>query len=193
LNDFSEHARMSHFRFIEENLDIQNILQEVLDNPQDWDVAGSIKGASGDLKPYGFLPLTMAVIRAVGDDPKNTELQQNTPLRAKYKQIRKFLKRHKCQQHSRAAFFKLAPGDQVGWHIDDGTYYLTRDRYHLSLQGTYQYWVGDEPNVETAELHTIEPGTFFWFDNKKYHRALNVGDVDRISFVFDVPKKTSNP
>ena len=184
---------MSHFRFIEKNRDVNNILQEVLDSPEDWGVAGTIKGAAGDLKPYGFLPLMMAVIRSKDDDPKNTELQQKTPMYDKYKEIRKFLKEYRVQQHSRAAFFKLAPGDKVGWHIDDGTYYLTRDRYHLSLQGTYKYWVGDEPNTETAELHVIEPGTFFWFDNKKYHAALNVGEVARISFVWDVPKSKNNP
>ena len=62
---------MSHFRFIEKNRDVNSILQEVLDSPEDWGVAGTIKGAAGDLKPYGFLPLMMAVIRSKDDDPKN--------------------------------------------------------------------------------------------------------------------------
>ena len=74
----------------------------------------------------------------------------------------------------------------VGSHIDNGTYYLTRDRYHLSLQGRYEYWVEDE-------MHIIEPGTFFWFDNKRYHAAKNISDVDRLTFVFDVPKSKKNP
>ena len=74
----------------------------------------------------------------------------------------------------------------MGSHIDSGTYYLTRDRYHLSLQGSYEYWVEDE-------MHIIEPGTFFWFDNKRYHAAKNVSDVDRLTFVFDVPKSKKNP
>lgn len=175
---------MSHFRFIEKNIDVSKIVAEI--NPSDWDVAGSIKGAAGDLKPYGFLPLTMAVIDKEGDDPKNTERQQNTPMFKTYKEIRRWLKSYKLHRHSRAAFFRLKPGDTVGLHIDDGDYYLTRDRYHLSLQGTYNYWVGDEMQI-------IEPGTFFWFNNKEYHGAKNVSDVDRLTFVFDVPKSKKNP
>tara|TARA_B100000029_G_scaffold466749_1_gene502504 strand:+ start:467 stop:1036 length:570 start_codon:yes stop_codon:yes gene_type:complete len=182
---------LSHFRFIEKDIDVSKIVSEI--DPNDWDVAGTIKGAGGDLNPYGFLPLTMAVIDNEGDDPKNTEKQQNTPMFHRYKEIRRWLKTYKLHRHSRAAFFRLKPGESVGWHIDDGSYYLTRDRYHLSLQGTYKYWVGDEPNEKTAEMNIIEPGTFFWFDNKKYHGALNVSDVDRLTFVFDVPKSKKNP
>ena len=74
----------------------------------------------------------------------------------------------------------------MGRHIDEGDYYLTRDRYHLSLQGTYLYTVEDES-------HQIDPGTFFWFDNKRVHMSYNNGDVDRLTFVWDVPKGRRNP
>jgi quercetin dioxygenase-like cupin family protein len=70
----------------------------------------------------------------------------------------------------------------VSTHIDDGAYYLTRDRYHLSIQGDYEYTVDGESRI-------IRPGTFFWFDNKKPHSAKNVSDVDRLTLVFDVPKQ----
>ena len=39
----------------------------------------------------------------------------------------------------------------------------------------------------------IDDGTYFWFSNKLTHSALNVGDVDRITFVFDVPHNKNNP
>ena len=74
----------------------------------------------------------------------------------------------------------------MGRHIDEGEYYLTRDRYHLSMQGTYLYTVEDES-------HQIYPGTFFWFDNKRVHESYNNGDVDRLTFVWDVPKSRKNP
>ena len=176
----------SNFRFIKKNIDVSKILQQVLDNPNDWDHVKTIRNAAGDLNPYGFLPLTMAVVLEAHDDPKDTEFQEDTPLKSKYTEIRKFLIDNNVGDHSRAAFFRLRPGDSVGWHIDEGKYYLTRDRYHLSLQGRYRYSVGDE-------THTILPGTFFWFNNKLQHRAINVGDVDRITFVFDVPKNKNNP
>ena len=175
---------MSHFRFIEKNIDVSNIIADI--RASDWDVAGNLKGAAGDLNPYGFLPLTMAVVKKMGDDPKNSELQENTAMYYRYPAIRKWLKSYKLHRHSRAAFFRLKPGDSVGRHIDEGTYYLTRDRYHLSLLGTYEYTVGEE-------THIIEPGTFFWFNNKEYHGAYNNGNIDRVTFVFDVPKSRKNP
>ena len=128
----------------------------------------------------------MAVVKKMGDDPKNSEFQENTPMYHTYREIRRWLKTYKLHRHSRAAFFRLKPGDSVGRHVDDGTYYLTRDRYHLSLLGTYEYTVGEE-------MHIIEPGTFFWFNNKEYHSAYNNGNIDRVTFVFDVPKSKRNP
>ena len=175
---------MSHFRFIEKNIDVSNILADI--KKEDWAVAGSLSGAAGDTKPYGFLPLTMAAVKNPDDDPKKTELQQNTPMYYRYPGIRKWLKTYKLHRHSRAAFFRLRPGETLGRHIDEGNYYLTRDRYHLSLQGTYLYTVEDES-------HQIEPGTFFWFDNKRPHESYNNGDVDRLTFVWDVPKGRRNP
>jgi len=176
---------LTNFRFIKKDLNINKILRQVLKNPNDWDEVSTYSNIDGDKNPYGFLPMTMAVVEE-GADPKNAEEQQDTPLKAKYTEIRKFLQKWGCNDHSRAAFFRLRPGHSVGWHIDEGTYYLTRDRYHLSLQGTYKYTVEDE-------THIIKPGTFFWFDNKKQHTALNVSEVDRITFVFDVPKRPTNP
>jgi len=178
--------QMSNFRFIEENINVDKVLGEVLDNPDDWGAVTKIKNIAGDLKPYGFLPLTMAVVKKQSDDPHDSQLQTNTPMFYKYKEIRKWLKSYKCHRHSRAAFFKLKPGGSVGWHIDRGKYYKTRDRYHFSLQGEYEYSVGDE-------MHVITPGTFFWFNNKIEHMAYNHSDIDRITFVFDVPHSKKNP
>jgi len=177
---------MSNFRFIEKNIDVSRILQQVLDNPKDWEEVSTYKNIEGDMNPYGFLPLVMAVVKNRTDNPKNSELQRNTPLYDKYTEVRKWLQSYGINQTSRAAFFRLQPGGGVHNHIDDGTYYLTRDRYHLSLQGRYLYEV-------EGEKHIIEPGTFFWFDNKKYHNAVNIADIDRITFVFDVPKSENNP
>ena len=175
---------MSNFRFIEKNIDVSKIVNEI--RSDDWDVVSKLDGATGDLNPYGFLPLTWAIVMNSKDDPKNSEFQENTPMFYTYPEIRRWLKTYKLHRHSRAAFFRLKPGGSVGRHVDEGTYYLTRDRYHLSLLGTYEYTVGEE-------MHIIEPGTFFWFNNKEYHSAYNNGNIDRVTFVFDVPKGKGNP
>jgi mannose-6-phosphate isomerase-like protein (cupin superfamily) len=80
----------------------------------------------------------------------------------------------------------LPVGGKVGKHIDMGSYYQTRDRYHLSIQGRYKYMVGDEEVI-------VEPGTLLWFNNKLEHGTENLGDGVRITFVFDVPHSKKNP
>jgi mannose-6-phosphate isomerase-like protein (cupin superfamily) len=104
----------------------------------------------------------------------------------KYFEAIRWLREQEIKVTSRIAFFKLAVGSEVGTHIDVGTYYHTRDRFHLALEGRYLYECG-------GEEHIIEPGTFFWFDNKKYHSAVNVGTVPRLSLVFDVPHSHHHP
>jgi hypothetical protein len=80
----------------------------------------------------------------------------------------------------------LEVGGEVGQHIDEGKYYLTKDRYHLSILGRYRYTVGGE-SVD------VEPGTLLWFNNKLMHGTHNIGDCTRVTFVFDVPHHKSNP
>jgi mannose-6-phosphate isomerase-like protein (cupin superfamily) len=176
----------SNFRFIERNVDVSKILKQVKDNPQDWQAVSNYENIGGNLHPPGFLPLVMAVVSSPDEDPKNSEALQKTPMFDKYDEIIKWLIGRGFTRFSRAAFFRLFPAHGVGAHIDEGTYYLNKDRYHLSLQGTYRYEVD-------GEVHIIEPGTFFWFDNKKVHNAWNMGKDDRITFVFDVPHSPSNP
>ena len=83
-------------------------------------------------------------------------------------------------------FLSLPIGGYVGQHIDQGTYYQTRDRYHLAIQGKYRYTVGGQSVI-------VEPGTLLWFNNKLMHGTENVGDEVRITFVFDVPHHKRNP
>ena len=62
----------------------------------------------------------------------------------------------------------------VGAHIDEGTYYLDKDRYHLSIQGQYKYFVGNEDVI-------VDAGTLLWFNNKMPHGTVNLGDETRIT------------
>jgi hypothetical protein len=71
---------------------------------------------------------------------------------------------------------------QVYSHIDYGEYYRNRKRYHLCLEGEYEYHV-----LDTVE--TISAGTLFYFDNDYPHWSINKGSVPRISIVFDTEPK----
>lgn len=172
---------------IKTGIDPEQYLKKVYNHYDDWDWVSSLnpKKIGGDKDPYGFLPLIWAKVKP-GQNPKNVDEQLETPLFEHYPEVREFWKQYNIIRTGRAAFFRLKPGDSVGMHIDEGTYYLNKDRYHLSLQSRYQYYVGDETMV-------VEPGTFFWFNNKIHHGAINIGDVDRISLVFDVSHSKQNP
>lgn len=139
------------------------------------------------LTDYGFPKLNSGVLQLVVGGVSNineyvgdTELCIPTPACKNHTEILGFLRRH-FKRWSRCGFLSLPINGEVGQHIDIGSYYQSRDRYHLSIQGTYIYTVGDESI-------TVEPGTLLWFNNKLLHGTKNVGDCVRVTFVFDVPR-----
>jgi quercetin dioxygenase-like cupin family protein len=172
-----------NIKIIKTGIDPKPFLDQITEN--DWNWVSRQKGLGGDTNPYGFLPLIMAKVRR-GEDPHDVDRQGRTQLYQKYTSVQKFWKEWNIEETGRAAFFRLKPGNRVHSHIDRGLYYQDKDRYHLSLAGTYEYTVGEEKMI-------VEPGTFFWFYNKIPHSAINVGEVDRVSLVFDVPHNKNNP
>ena len=176
----------SNFRFISYNENYEPLLKQVKDNPDDWKAVSTYENTGGNKNPYGFLPLIMAVVNDEFPEPKNTEMLRPSPMFSKYTAATDWLKSKGFKTVSRCAFFRIQVGGGVGRHIDEGTYYLNKDRYHFALQGRYRYECG-------GEEHIIEPGTFFWFDNKQPHFAENISDVERITLVFDVPHSPDNP
>lgn len=173
----------TNIRIIKTGIDPKPFLDQM--DSDHWNWVSRQKNLGGKKNPYGFLPLVWAKVPP-GIDPHEHSGKEPTGLYDHYTEIHKFWKKYKIKKTGRAAFFKLAPGRKVLEHIDRGDYYKNKDRYHLSLQGKYRYRVGDEEMI-------VEPGTFFWFYNKIPHSAENVGDVDRITFVWDVPHHKSNP
>ena len=123
----------------------------------------------------------------------DTEICVPTEATSRHTEIQRFLAEQKLKV-GRCAFLKTPIGEITGKHIDEGKYYSTKDRYHLSITGTYRYSVWDDGNLEfTKEEVIIEPGTFFWFNNKNNHMAENIGNCERIAFIFDVPMSPNNP
>lgn len=183
---------MDNIRIIKTGINVSKILEQLKQYPEDWGATRKMEGAKNVVDEHGFpevdagvLQLVMGAIRHKDEYVGDTELCIPTPAYYKHTHIVNFLKRH-FKNHSRCGFLSLPVGGSVGKHIDVGNYYLTRDRYHLSIQGRYEYFVGDESVI-------VEPGTLLWFDNKLEHGTKNVGDTVRITFVFDVPHSKSNP
>jgi hypothetical protein len=179
---------MNNIRVVKTDIDVSKIQTQLKKHPGDW---GSQKGLDNvELKdPHQYitsvdvLQLVMGGIETPGQQVGDTEICIKTPAYKNHSEIRKYLKKYFPTMY-RCGFLALPIDEIVGAHIDEGTYYLTKDRYHLSIQGRYQYFVGNESII-------VEPGTLFWFNNKLPHGTVNIADEVRITFVFDVPQSLS--
>lgn len=182
---------MKHIKVIETGINVARIMAQLKQYPEDWegqkklDNTGSLLTRGYKDLPAGVLQLVIGGVENAEDFVGDTEICVPTPAFHKHTEVVNFIK-NRFGSVSRCGFLSLPVGETVGLHIDEGKYYLTRDRYHLSIQGTYRYFVGDE-------YVDVEPGTFLWFDNKLPHGTVNTGDCTRITFVFDVPHNPNNP
>jgi hypothetical protein len=183
---------MNSIKVIKTGINVSKILDQLKKHPEDWGAQKNIEGVRSLVNEYGFpevqagvLQLVIGGVESMDQYVGDTEICIPTPAMRKHTEVIRFLLRN-FKRFSRCGFLSLPVGGGVGKHIDVGNYYLTRDRYHLSIQGTYDYTVGDQ-------TVRVEPGTLLWFNNKLEHGTKNVGDVVRITFVFDVPHHKSNP
>lgn len=174
-----------YISIIDTGIDVSAIIQQLDHNPQDWGSQQSILNTGDVSRDLNFpkidvtvLQLVMGAISEAGQYVGDSELCVPTPAFQRHQNVLLVLSRY-FKHIGRCAFIHLPVGQSVGAHIDIGSYYQTRDRYHLAIQGKYRYNVGDEHVI-------VNPGTLFWFNNKAMHGTENLGDVPRITFVFDV-------
>lgn len=176
---------MDNITILETGIDVSGVLAQLKQYPEDWGAQKNMEGAGNLVNEWGFPEVDTGVLQlVVGAVTKETvfvgdsELCVPTTAFQHHTAILGILGRT-FKNVSRCGFLSLPVGGKVGKHIDIGSYYQTRDRYHLCIQGRYIYHVGDDSVV-------VEPGTLFWFNNKLPHGAENIGDMVRITFVFDV-------
>ena len=186
----NKNSHMDNIRIIQTGIDVSKVIQQIEEHSDDWGSQKSV-GKTEQVDPTKYkttvdvLQLVMGAVSKQGELAFNSELCVKTPAYNNHTEVFKILNKY-FKKYRRCAFLSLPVGQEVGFHIDEGTYYKTKDRYHLSIQGKYKYSVGDESMI-------VEPGTLFWFNNKIPHSAVNVGDIPRITFVFDVPHHKRNP
>ena len=183
---------MDNIRIIKTDINVGKILNQLKQYPEDWGAEKMIEGTSNVQNEFGFPEIKAGVLQLVMgavDNPDqyvgDTEYCVKTPAYTKHTEVVAFLKRN-FKRFSRCGFLSLPVGGKVGQHIDIGSYYQTRDRYHLAIQGRYKYTVGNESYI-------VNPGTLLWFNNKLPHGTENVGNEVRVTFVFDVPHSKNNP
>ena len=176
---------MNNIKIIKTGINVSKILKQLEQYPEDWGAQRNIDGALSMLDrgfpelDVGVLQLVMGGVNSTEEYVGDTEICIPTPACEHHSEILRFIKRH-FKKFSRCGFLSLPVGGYVGKHIDFGKYYLTRNRYHLAIQGSYKYTVGDESIIVNA-------GDLIWFNNKLEHGSENVGNCVRVTFVFDVP------
>ena len=177
---------MKNIKVIKTGINVSKILKQLEQYPEDWGAQKNIDGALSMLErgfpevSAGVLQLIMGGVRSIDEYVGDTEICIPTPACKHHTEVLRFVKRN-FKKVSRCGFLSLPVGGSVGRHIDIGNYYQTRNRYHLAIQGSYIYFVGDESVIVNA-------GDLIWFDNKLEHGTENIGECVRITFVFDVPQ-----
>ena len=176
---------MKNIRILKTGIDVTKVKEQLEQYSDDWYIQR--KGTDTLLeKGYadidvGNLQLIIGAVTKKEDFVGDSELSRPTPAYERHTEIIKLVTdEFPDREIQRCGFLSLPVDGYVGAHIDEGTYYHTRDRYHISIAGQYQYFVGNENTV-------IDAGTLFWFNNKMPHGAVNLGEESRITFVFDMP------
>jgi len=176
---------MDNIKIIKKGIDVSKVVNQLEQYSDDWFIQR--KGTDTLLeKGYadidvGNLQLIMGAVEKKDDFVGDSELSKPTPAYGRHTEILRIVEKEMTgRELHRCGFLSLPIDGYVGAHIDEGTYYLTRDRYHISISGQYQYFVGNESII-------VDAGTLFWFNNKMPHGAVNLGEETRITFVFDMP------
>ena len=174
-------------KILKTGINLNKVVDQLKKYPQDWDHQKHLKDSQSlvdrgfaDL-PVSALQLIMGGVKKKEDFVGDSEINIKTPAYQHHSEIRKIIRKEFGNRElHRCGFLSLPVDEIVGAHIDEGSYYLTRDRYHLSVLGTYQYFCCTDTTI-------VEPGTLLWFNNKLPNGTVNIGDETRITFVFDMP------
>ena len=81
----------------------------------------------------------------------------------------------------RATLVALLPSSRVFPHIDAGSYYRIRDRFHLVLRSSQ-----GSPLSAGGETVVMRTGELWAFNNKTMHSADNPSEESRVHLIFDI-------
>ncbi len=174
---------MKYFKLIDKKIDIQPLLKELHSNENLWLANTSRQDNVPCQRKTNSIFLRVAVER---DDLLINENQESiwSKQASNFPLARQFMEDVAEKQNgtlSRAVIVRLAANSQVYPHIDHGSYYKIRDRYHLPLKSTLNNILisGDEQRI-------MREGELWWFDNNQHHAAINQSEDWRIHYIFDI-------
>lgn len=174
---------MKFFRLIRANVDIAPLLAEVMQNEDAWYVDTTRQENIAVQRDTNTIFLCGAPER---QDININENQESGPmaLAKRFPKAMRFLQEFAAtmdSELSRVAIVRLKPKSKVYSHIDKGSYYFIRDRYHLVLKSA-----AGSILISGDEQVRMKEGELWWFDNRQHHEAENESDEWRIHFIFDL-------
>lgn len=85
----------------------------------------------------------------------------------------------------RVIVVKLAAGESIGAHADEGPYADTYERFHLCLTSNPATTFYAKTGPDQGEMCQMRPGELYWFNHKLDHSVSNDGPEDRIHVIID--------
>ena len=174
---------MNYFRLLQANIDPKPFLEEIDGFPEAWDLDTSRQKNTKVQSETNAIFLRKRVHRPDlhGDENQETVL---TKVATRFPRALAFMdavaRAHNAEL-SRATIVRLKPQSQVYRHIDTGSYYLIRDRYHFVLRSAQ-----GSPLRSGDEQISMREGELWWFNNKQHHEAFNESDEWRVHYIFDL-------
>lgn len=174
---------MQFFKLIRSGVDVAPLLEEVQSQPQVWLLDTARQDKIRAQRETNTIFLRSAVSRPDLHINENQETRP-TPVAKSFPRAVAFMTEFAAEmncQLSRATIVRLKPNSQVFRHIDGGSYYFLRDRFHLVLKSS-----AGSVLMSGGEQVRMQEGELWWFDNKQHHEAYNDSDEWRIHYIFDL-------
>src|ERR1700733_701552 len=174
---------MKYFKLIRSGIQVAPLLEEVRSQEQAWLLDTGRQDKIRVQRDTNTIFISAAAHRPDLNINENQETRL-TPVAKSFPRALAFMTEFAQEMNchlSRATIVRLKPNAQVLRHIDEGSYYFLRDRFHLVLQsprGSVLMSGGEQVRMQEGEL--------WWFDNKQYHQASNESDDWRIHYIFDL-------
>ncbi len=174
---------MKYFKLIRSGVQVAPLLEEVRLQEQAWGINTGRQEKIRVQRETNTIFLSAAVQRPdlnvnENQESRLTEVANLFPRALAF--MSEFAQEMDCQL-SRATIVRLKPRSQVFRHIDEGSYYFLRDRFHLVLQSA-----AGSVLMSGGEQVRMQEGELWWFDNKQYHESYNESNEWRIHYIFDL-------
>ena len=174
---------MKYFKLIRSGIDVAGLLEEVDSQEQAWLAETGRQDKIRVQRDTNTIFLSGAVPRPDLNINENQETRL-TSMANLFPRALAFMTEFAADMNchlSRATIVRLKPQSQVFRHVDQGSYYFLRDRFHLVLRSP-----AGSVLMSGGETVRMQEGELWWFDNKQYHESYNESDDWRIHYIFDL-------